>query len=128
MPLMDEDPGDAARARVQVFIRAPGREIDVPIVKLQVEISGGVCAVETDDAFFPMAGLRDRTHVERLAGVVIDPAQKNQRNAVAFTIDRFEDVLGPQRGFAVSRSKLDKRVRTTCVSGWCGARGRINVR
>ena len=54
--LVDERAGQRARAGVEVLVRAPGREVDVPVVQLQRHVPGRVREVPAHDR----AGARAR--------------------------------------------------------------------
>ncbi len=56
---VDEASGDATGPAVEIFVAAPDREIQAPIVKLELQISGGVRHVETDDAALGVRGFGD---------------------------------------------------------------------
>src|SRR2546428_295757 len=56
MSLVDEAAADRTRSRVQVFVRAPDREVDPPVVKPQDNIARSVREVEADKASLPPRG------------------------------------------------------------------------
>ena len=47
--LVDEDRSDRARAAVQILVRAPRREVDVPVVEREFDVAGGVGEVPADN-------------------------------------------------------------------------------
>ena len=57
--LVDKAAADPAGPRIQVFVRAPGRKIDPPIVEPQLDISGRVRKVEADDGAGFVPGFGD---------------------------------------------------------------------
>jgi len=50
MTFVHEDTSNASRSRVQVLVRTPAREIDVPVVQLNRNIAGSVGQIPTNDA------------------------------------------------------------------------------
>src|SRR5262245_16042729 len=99
MAFMNESTADGPGATVQIFVRTPRGKIDIPVMHLQLEIAGGMCKVKPNNTSFSMPCLGDRSHIEGLARVIVDGAEKNECDRVAFTVDQFENVFRSQRRF-----------------------------
>ena len=97
--LVDEDRPDRARAAVEVLVRAPRGEVDVPVVERELDVAGGVGQVPADDGAGGVAGGGQPLDLEGLAGREVDARQEDER-----------EVAGRARAMAASRSS----VRTVC--------------
>ncbi len=75
---MDERPGDRSRTGVEVLVRAPGGEVDAPLVQRQRHVAGGVGEIPTDEGAGGLSGSGDRRDVEQLAGEVVDAAEQHE--------------------------------------------------
>jgi hypothetical protein len=106
VPFVDETAADRTRAGVQIFVRAPDGEIDVPFVQRQWQIADGVRHVEAGDGADAMRGAGDARAVECLAGAVLHAGPQHEREFIAATVDRGFDVFDAQGLFARARSQL----------------------
>ena len=102
MTLVNESTGHGTRTRVQIFIRAPDSEVDIPIVQMKFEISRRMREIETDDRTDSMADFRYGLHVERLPGVVVHASKQHKRDLVTMNLDGLDDVFGSKRRFAIA--------------------------
>ncbi len=107
--LVHEAAGDRAGTGVQVLVRAPHREIDIPVVQLQRQVADGMRQVEAGDGADVVRGARDARAVEGLAGAVLHARPQHQRELAAELVDLRFDVLDAQRFFAGARRELDQR-------------------
>ena len=87
MAFVHEASGYRAGTSVEVFVAAPDREIDIPVMQFQRKISGCVRHVEADHASFRVSGIRDPAKIKCLSGVIIHAAEHDQRDFFAVTID-----------------------------------------
>ncbi len=78
MALVDERSGDRTRTGVEVLVRAPGGEVDAPVVQRQRHVAGGVGEVPADEGAGGLAGSGDRRDVEQFAGEVVDAAEQHE--------------------------------------------------
>src|SRR5262249_35345680 len=83
------------------FVIAPNREIDVPFVQLQGDISGRMRKIESDNRSCGMPHFRDSPHVQQLSGYKIDAAEHDQTQPLTFSRDRRLHVLPSDQPFAV---------------------------
>ena len=58
-----------------------------------------------------MPGFGDRLHVKALAGEVIDVSEPNERDLIAFALDRRKNVFSPERPLPCAGLELDDRLR-----------------
>src|SRR6476620_7594882 len=108
MTLVNERTGDRSGAGIQIFVRTPNSKVDIPVMQMQLEISGGVCEIETPRRSGFVSGLGDRRHVERLTGVIIHTAEQHECDLICVTFDRFDYVFGTKSLFAIPGSELDQ--------------------
>src|SRR5215203_6408680 len=80
MTFMYKRPGYSARPGIEIFVTAPDRKINPPVMQFQCEIAGRVCEIESDDRSSTLPRLSYRPHIKRLAGVIIHPAHHYQRD------------------------------------------------
>ena len=78
--LVDEHAGKRPRPRVQVLVRAPRSEVDVPLVQMERHVAGGVSEIPADVGAAGSPGGSDRGDVEQLAGEVVDRAEEHERD------------------------------------------------
>jgi len=78
--LVHECTARGRRPGIYIFVVAPARKIDIPIVQVQRHVTGCVRQVPSDDAACVMSSLGDRGHIEQLAGVIIHPTEHDQRS------------------------------------------------
>lgn len=50
MTFVHKDAGNTSRSRVQVLVRTPAREIDVPVVQLNRNVTGSVGQIPANNA------------------------------------------------------------------------------
>src|SRR5690242_312006 len=100
MTFMHEAPADRAGPGVQIFVRTPHGEVDVPVVQTQWQVADGVGHVEAGEGALRMRRLRDARAVERLAGAVLDTGPEHERELAAQLLDLRLDVFEAQRLFA----------------------------
>ena len=107
MPLMHEGAGRRAGTSVQVLVRAPGREVRVPVVQRERQVADRVGEVESGDRADAMRGFRERPDVEPLTGQVLDARQQDEREPRALAFDLGDEVLLAQELLARARRDLD---------------------
>ncbi len=78
MFVMHETAADRTGTGVEIFVTAPHREIDLPVVQVQHHIAGGVGQIDAEHATLTMGRLRQPRDVEILARQEIDAAQQHQ--------------------------------------------------
>src|SRR5436309_2712700 len=105
---MNKRSANRSRTAVQVLVTAPHREIDAPIVHLELEVPRRVSEVESVYRSSLVTGLGDLLHLKRLARVVIHSAQQNECDLVAASFDRLDDIASAECRFALSRRELDQ--------------------
>ncbi|KAA8631089.1 hypothetical protein SMACR_08947 [Sordaria macrospora] len=94
--LVHESTGHGTGATVEVLVRAPDSEVDVPVVKLELDVTRAVGQVPADNEAALLSILGDARNVEQLAGVVLDTRQEKQCRIFSMLIDRLEDLLRRQ--------------------------------
>ena len=94
---MNENTADAPGTRVQVLVRAPHREVHVPVVQLQFHVTHCVGQVPTDfDSLDLLRVCCDRCDVKELARVVLDTGQAHERKRLGMLVNRRQNVLRAQ--------------------------------
>ena len=109
MPLVHEAPADRAGAGVQILVRAPHGEVDIPVVQLQRQIADGMRHVETDNGALGLRGRGDARAIERLAGAVLHAGPEHERELAAQFLDLRLDVVDAQGLFTGARRELYQR-------------------
>src|SRR5205085_6093593 len=94
---------------VQVFVRTPDGEVDIPVMKLQRQIADGMGEIEAREGTLRMSRVRDARAIERLAGAVLNAGPEHERELAAEFFDLCLDVLDAQRFFASARREFDQR-------------------
>ncbi len=107
---MDEAAGDGARSCVEILVRAPDREIDIPVVQGEGNVADRVREVEPDPAAAPPRGGRDALQVQSLARLKLDPREEDECDLVTLAVEQRLDVVGAQRVLAVAWSDPDQCV------------------
>lgn len=79
--------GDGARAGVHVLVGAPAREVNVPVVQLELDVAGGVGEVPADGDAAGVSVGGDGGNVEELTAVVLDARQEDQGELVGVLVD-----------------------------------------
>lgn len=79
--------GDGARAGVHVLVGAPAREVNVPVVQLELHVAGGVGEVPADGDAAGVSVGGDGGDVQELAAVVLDTGQEDQGELVGVLVD-----------------------------------------
>ena len=72
---MQERACDGARAGIEVFVRAPDGEIDVPIMQRQRHITDGMRKIDPDDNTALLGRRSDFWNIEKLAGEKVHTAE-----------------------------------------------------
>ena len=83
MPLVHEAAADRAGPGVQILVRAPHGEIDIPVVQRQRQVADGMRHVEPGKRAGVVRGARDARAVECLAGAVLHAGPQHQRELAA---------------------------------------------
>ena len=110
MAFVHEASANAPRAAIQVFVAAPRREIDIPLVQLQWQIPRGVRHVKSDHASFGVARLGDAIAIKRLPAVIIHAREKNQGDPLAFRFDQRLYIFCADVCFAGAWTDFDQRI------------------
>ena len=87
VPFVHERACDRAGARVEIFVRAPHREIDVPIVQCQGHIADRVGEIEANDDPAVLGRGRDFRNVEQLTREKVHAADHYHRKLVAVLLN-----------------------------------------
>lgn len=93
MRIAHETASDRARSAVEVLVRAPDGEVDVPVVQLYRHVADGVCEVPADENAFSLCVGCDALDVEELAGVELDAGEEEDGSRRCVGVDCGEDVL-----------------------------------
>ena len=107
MPLMHEGAGCRAGTSVQVLVGAPGREVRVPVVQRERQVTDRVREVEAGDRAHTMRGFRKCPDIETLTGQVLDTRQQDEREPRALAFDLADEVFVAQELLSRARSDLD---------------------
>ena len=83
MPLVHEGAGRRAGSSVQVLVRAPGGEVDVPVVQRERQVADRMREIESGNRANAMRGFRKRPDVEPLTSQVLDTRQQDEREPLA---------------------------------------------
>ena len=97
MFLVNEKPGNGARASIDILVVAPCCKVDVPIVQLHIYIANRMGKVPSNIDAFGMRVLCDCLDVKVLAGVVLDTGKENQSCRIDVGVDGGDD-LGSGEG------------------------------
>ena len=109
MTLMDECGSDRTRTGVQVFVGAPHRKIDVPIVQRERDIADHVRKIEScNDAVFPCRGC-DFLDVEQLTREKIHAAKHHHRELFGVFIDQIDNLFRSNGKLAFARARKNER-------------------
>ena len=85
--LVHESTGDRASAGVHVLVSTPAGKVDVPVVQLQLDISGCVGEIPADEDSAGVGVGSDCGNVEQLAAVVLDAGEEDQSQLVGVLVD-----------------------------------------
>lgn len=107
MPLMHEQTGHSTGPGIAVFVRAPSREVDVPVVQVQDDVCVGMGQIPADDEAAELGVRSDLGDVEELAGVVLDAREEDERGLGGVLVDVGEDSLGGDFVLSVFRADED---------------------
>ena len=69
------------------LVRAPGSEVDSPVVQPQFHVADCVGEIPAHDAALLVSSLRDSFHVKQLAGIVLNSGKTNQGDRVTLIRD-----------------------------------------
>ena len=69
MLLMDKDGGNSAWSGIEILVVAPHRKINVPIVKLEVNIAGRMSTIPANQYALCVCVFCDSLHVEILPSI-----------------------------------------------------------
>ena len=105
---VDEHLGERTGTAVQVLVRAPGGEVDVPVVERERDVAGGMGEVPARQGADRMDRAGQAGDVHDLAGGVVDAGDERHRQPIAMPVDGGLDVLGPQGGLAWPRPDDDE--------------------
>ena len=82
-----------ARAAIEVLVRTPDCEVDVPIVQLYRHVADSVREVPADEDAFGLCVCRDALDIEELAGVELDSRKEKDSSGRGVGVDRGKDVF-----------------------------------
>ena len=108
--LVDEAAGDGAGPAIEVLVRAPAGEIDVPVVQCQRHVARGMGQIPADHAAVAVCGGGDPLHVEDLTREEVHARQQNQRDLLAQLLEQRLDRLAAQRVLVCQRLDLKEGV------------------
>ena len=141
--LVQVDATNGACSRVKILVRAPGGEVDFPLVQLELDVANGVRQIpadvaalqnrssslsirprlvakevgEAESSYLGMSGSRDLLDVEELAGEVVNTAEEHECNAVALLVDPLHNVLSSEARLALKEERqLTAVTLETCAN------------
>lgn len=101
--LVDEEAREAACTAVEVLVRAPRREVDVPVVEVHRNIPRCVGKIPPNNNRRCTSGRRgvdgvdvrrDGGYIKILAGEVLEPGEEDEGEPILVRVDRRDDRLG----------------------------------
>src|SRR5229473_2150630 len=103
MAFMHKISCDASRSAIEVFVAAPASKIDVPFMKLQGDVAGGMSKIPSNHTAFGVPSSCYAFEIKKLAGIVIDGADQQQRHTVALLVEQPFKILGVKGCFTRPR-------------------------
>jgi hypothetical protein len=88
MLLVHESAGNGASARVHVLVGTPTCKVNIPVVQLQLDVSGCVGEIPADEDSAGVSVGGDCGNVEQLAAVVLDAGEEDQSQLVGVLVDQ----------------------------------------
>jgi hypothetical protein len=108
MPLVDEDRAGRAGSAIQILVRAPRGEVDVPIVQRQLDVACGMGQVPADEGSRGMTCRCQAFDVVRLAGREIDTGEEHHGEIVGVLHDGRLEIGGADDGLTRARTDDDE--------------------
>ena len=96
--------GGRTGAGIQIFVRTPDGEVDLPIVQRQRHIAGRVGKIDSDGDSMLLCRLCDCRNVEELSGEKIHAGDHHYRELISVLLDKIDNILGPHGEFAFART------------------------
>lgn len=88
----------ATGSTVKIFVAAPRRKINVPVMEPQIHVPRGMGAVPTDQYAFGVGVSGNLFNIKVLSGVELDGREKNQCSTRGVVINDFENLFRCQNG------------------------------
>src|SRR5260370_19861536 len=88
MAFMHKISCDASRSAIEVFVAAPASKIDVPFMKLQGDVAGGMGKIPSNHTAFGVPSSGYAFVIKKVAGIVIDVADQQQGGTVALLVEQ----------------------------------------
>jgi hypothetical protein len=85
--LVHESTGDGASTGVHVLVSTPAGKVNIPVVQLQLDVSGCVGEIPADENSAGVGVSGDCGNVEQLAAVVLDAGEEDQSQLVGVLVD-----------------------------------------
>lgn len=104
MFLMDESTSDRTSTCIHILVGAPASKVDIPVVQLQLDISGSVSEVPPNNHAVGMSVCRNGGNVKKLAAVVLNTGEKDQGQFVGVLVDKGKN---PGGGYNVALIRFD---------------------
>ena len=105
--LVNEGTPDGAWAAIEILVGAPRREVDVPVVEGEWDISRGVSEIEAGKRSGRVSRIGNCREIEQLTGSKVDAAEHHGGEAVAESFDFLQNVFGSKKILARSRRDSD---------------------
>ena len=102
MARMHKAAGQAARARVQVLVAAPRREVAVPVVQVHGHVANRVRQIESTERAGLVCCGGDGLHVQHLSREVVQSTDQHQRQRIALALDGLHEILRGEARLAVA--------------------------
>lgn len=122
MLLVDKDARYPTGSRVQVFIRTPRCEIDIPIMQAQRNVANRMSQIKTDNAslkqtlmsfwcliYLFMTCLCNGRQIKYLASHELNSSKQDNCDRHSFPFNYIQNILGIKCLFTRSRGNLDDR-------------------
>jgi hypothetical protein len=84
---MHESTGDGAGTGVHVLVSTPAGKVNIPVVQLQLDVSGCMGEIPTDQNSARVGVGGNCGNVEQLAAVVLDAGKEDQSQLVGVLVD-----------------------------------------
>lgn len=92
VPGVDKHATDAARAAVEILVRAPRGRVDVPFLEVQRHVAHGMSQIPDDEDTLLVSEFSNRGNIEQLTSVVLDAGQQNDGRVLGVLCNQILDV------------------------------------
>src|SRR5207302_1208595 len=97
--------GNRARSGVEIFVRTPNREIDVPIMQSERNVADGVGEIDPDHDSMFLRRFGDRRDAEQLASEKIHSGNPYNSERIASFFEKIDNILGAHGEFPFARAR-----------------------